>query len=346
MNGPRMNGSGANEGSTGGNRSWRRPGPVRGQRGVALITVLLVVVIATLLGTSMSTAQNLAIHRARNYLDQAQVRQYVGGGEELARQILFEDFAETPTKDHLLEVWASQELNYEYEDGEISLRIIDLQSRFNLNNLMIGGLQRERFTRLLSQLGVDAVFVDRIADWSDADQNTSNLGAEDYEYLGLERPYRTADQGFQDVSELRMVLDMDTESFARLEPYVPALPTTNVPLNVNTADFVMLQVLAPQINGEAVANALEQRVAVEGFNAVPELFAAMGTPPRTSTEGLGVQSGFFEINVTARYQDRFGYLRSVVQRNPADGGLRVLSRTFTRALPPLTTDVEQDAEDE
>ncbi len=316
-----------------------------GQRGVALITVLLVVVIATLLGVSMSTAQNLAIHRARNYLDQAQLRQYVIGGEELARQILYEDFSQAPTKDHLLEVWASQELTYEFEEGEIALQIVDLQSRFNLNNLLAGGLQRERFARLLSQLGVDAVFTDRILDWSDPDQNASNLGAEDYAYLGLDRPYRTANQGFQDVSELRMVLDMDKESFARLEPYVTALPAVDVPINVNTAELAMLQVLAPQISGDSVANALEQRIAVEGFNTVAELFAAMGTPPRTNNEGLGVQSGFFEINVTARYQERFGYLRSVVQRNPVDGSLRVLNRTFTRALPPLTPVEEEDTGD-
>lgn len=305
------------------------------QNGVALITVLLIVVIAVLLGVSMSTSQNLAIHRTRNYLDQAQLRQYVIGGEELARQILHEDFVESPTKDHLLEVWASQELNYEFEEGEIALRIVDLQSRFNLNNLLAGGLQRERFTRLLSNLGVDAVYTDRIVDWGDQDQNASGAGAEDYVYLGLDRPYRPGNQGFHDVSELRMVLDMDAETFGRLEPYVAALPAADVPLNVNTADVVMMQVLAPQLTTDVAANAIEQRLAAEGFNTVAEFYGAMGTPPRTSNEGLGVQSGFFEINVTARYQDRIGYLRSVVQRSPVDGSLRVLRRTFTRALPPL-----------
>jgi len=312
---------------------------------VALITILLIVVVAVLLGVSMSSAQNLAIHRTRYYLDQAQLRQYVIGGEELARQILFEDFLEAPTKDHLLEVWASQELTYEHEGGEIALRLVDLQSRFNLNNLLVGGLQRERFTRLLSNIGVDAVYADRIVDWGDPDQIASGAGAEDYAYLGLDRPYRAGNQGFHDVSELRMVLDMDAKTFSRLEPYVAALPAPDVALNVNTADILMLQVLAPQLTEDAAANAVEQRIAVEGFNTVGEFYAAMGTPARTSNEGLGVQSSFFEINVTAHYQERFGYLRSVVQRNPVDGSLRVLRRSFSRALPALVAPETEDSDE-
>lgn len=306
------------------------------ERGVALVTVLLIVVIAVLLGVSMSTAQNLAIHRTRNHLEQIQVRQYALGGEELARQILHEDFRDAPTKDHLTETWASPELNYEYDDGEIRLEIVDLQSRFNLNNL-VGeggrGLARDRFARLLALLGVDAVFVDRITDWADPDQNSLTMGAEDYDYLGLERPYRSANQPISDISELRMLLDMDPESFDRLAPYITALPIPDAAVNVNTAEPLVIQALVPNVTGDIIENVLVQRFESEGLNSVAEFYSALGTPPGTSQQGVGVQSAFFEINVTARYHERFGYLKSIVQRDPVDGSLRVIYRTFMRALP-------------
>ena len=65
-------------------------------RGVALISILLVVVIATVLGVKMTTEQHFSINRARNYFDQVKVHQYALGGEELARQILYKDFTDNP----------------------------------------------------------------------------------------------------------------------------------------------------------------------------------------------------------------------------------------------------------
>ena len=62
------------------------------QGGVALISVLLIVVIATVLGVAMTREQNYAITRARLFLEQTRVHQYALGGEELARQILHADF--------------------------------------------------------------------------------------------------------------------------------------------------------------------------------------------------------------------------------------------------------------
>ena len=69
------------------------------QQGVALITILLVVVIATILGVSMTTAQKFAISRARSFFDQGIVRQYAYGGEKLARQVLKAGFLGGPGGD-------------------------------------------------------------------------------------------------------------------------------------------------------------------------------------------------------------------------------------------------------
>jgi general secretion pathway protein K len=305
------------------------------QRGVALISVLLIVVIATILGVSMSREQNFAIIRARMFVEQSRVQQYALGGEELARQILFEDFVEAGDKDTLIEGWAGDDLRFEFEDGEVSLRIEDLQARFNLNALVDrpGGntVARGRFTNLLAMQGIDVMFVDRIIDWIDTNQNASPLGAEDFEYLGLEQPYRTSGQLLADVSELRLLLDMPPESIELLLRLVASLPDPNSNINVNTALPEVLQALAPDLSLDMAEAMVESRQDTEGYDNVQtflqdEAFAGQGIP----LQGLSVQSGYFQVTVVARYQERAGYLTSIIQRNPADGSLRVIYRDMMK----------------
>jgi general secretion pathway protein K len=308
---------------------------MRSQRGVALISVLLIVVIATILGVSMSREQNFAIIRARMFVEQSRVQQYALGGEELARQMLFEDFAEAGDKDTLIEGWAGDDLRFEFEDGEVSLRIEDLQGRFNLNALVDrpGGntVARGRFTNLLAMQGIDVMFVDRIIDWIDTNQNASPLGAEDFEYLGLEQPYRTSGQLLADVSELRLLLDMPAESIELLLRVVASLPDPNSNINVNTALPEVLQALAPNLSLDMAEAMVESRQGTEGYDNVQaflqdEALAGQSIP----LQGLSVQSGYFQVTVLARYQERAGYLTSIIQRNPADGSLRVIYRDMMK----------------
>jgi general secretion pathway protein K len=308
---------------------------MRSQRGVALISVLLIVVIATILGVSMSREQNFAIIRARMFVEQSRVQQYALGGEELARQILFEDFVEAGDKDTLVEGWAGDDLRFEFEDGQVSLRIEDLQGRFNLNALVDrpGGntVARGRFTNLLAMQGIDVMFVDRIIDWIDTNQNASPLGAEDFEYLGLEQPYRTSGQLLADVSELRLLLDMPPESIELLLRLVASLPDPNSNINVNTALPEVLQALAPDLSLDMAEAMVASRQDTEGYDNVQaflqdEALAGQSIP----LQGLSVQSSYFQVTVLARYQERAGYLTSIIQRNPADGSLRVIYRDMMK----------------
>jgi general secretion pathway protein K len=319
------------------------------QQGVALITVLLVVVIATVLGVSMATDQHFAINRARTFFDQGIVRQYALGGEELARQILHQDFIESPETDHLAENWAARDLRFEFEQGEIELLIEDLQGRVNVNTLLatVGSNRSSvnRFTSLFAELGVDAAYVDRITDWIDQDSGASALGAEDYEYLGLERPYRTANQPMVDVSELRLLFEMDAETFALVSPYIAAIPDVQTSVNVNTALPRVLQAIAPGLSLAGAESIVAGRNA-NGPYSTPGDFAAdeslsEDTARNIDTNGLSVQSSFFQVSVRARFQDRFGYLTSIIQRDPSDGTMRVIYRDQGKKILPFIAEADQ-----
>jgi general secretion pathway protein K len=369
-----------------GNRNFRE------QRGVALISILLVVVIATVLGVKMTTEQYFSIMRASNYFDQGKIRQYALGGEELARQLLYKDFTEQPQKDVLAEAWASRELKFDFEEGEIEILIEDLQGRFNLNSLISTGAQSTgagglnnptggqnsqqigaqqstgdvnqnqqgigaqggavasaqlamtRFRTLLNQQGLDPVFADRIKDWIDNNQDTTQLGAEDFDYLGLERPYRTSDSPMVDISELRLVLDLDSATYALLEPLVATLPTDVNLINVNTASSSVIQaIVGGGLTFEAAEALTLQRDEGEGFDSV-QLFlqdnslAGQGVSP----DGLSVQSSFFRVSIRARIGDRFSYLASVIHRNPNDGSMRVIFRDASKKIYPVIALLESD----
>ena len=156
------------------------------ESGVALISVLLLVVIVTVLSVSMIQNQNFAIHQIRNSYDFTQTNLYALGGEELARQILWQDFQDSPGIDHLNEEWAEKNHHFEFEGGEIAINIIDLQSKFNINSLILDGdfgrEARRRFGKLLLLSGLDTMYLDRLIDWMDDDGVTRALGAEDYDY--------------------------------------------------------------------------------------------------------------------------------------------------------------------
>lgn len=311
--------------------------------GVALITILLVVVIATVLGVSMTTDQHFAISRAQTFQSQSVVKQYALGGEELARQILYQDFLDAPEVDHLGESWAAENLKFDFEEGEIELKITDLQGSINVNSLLIEGgdarVAKSRVQTIFSEQGADPIFVDRIKDWIDEDNGVSGVGAEDFDYLGLDRPYRTANQKMVNVSELRLVLDMDRETFELISPYIAAVANPNVDININTASPIVLQAVAPGLDRSSAESITASRDNGTPYNSVEDFFA---DPAQNQTSannanltGLSVQSSFFQVSVRARFQDRFGYLTSVIQRDRTNGTLRVIYRDMSQKIQPF-----------
>lgn len=323
---------------------------IKKQQGVALITILLVVVIATVLSVAMVRDQNMTILRTRSFFTQSQAKQYALGGEELARQILWEDFDTGEKKDTLQEDWANQEMQFDFDEGEVRIQIEDMQGRLNVNSLASSGptgvQARVRFINLFSEIGIDQVYVDRIADWIDEDANVRQLGAEDFDYLGSDRPYRTSGQMMVDISELRLLLDMDREIYQRLLPYVTALPDPEVELNINTAGGAVLQSVSNNLRREAAEQLIAMRDEQEGFDSVTEFLQSPEVAGlRISAQGLGVQSAFFKVRITARFQERFSYLTSIVQRDPIDGSTRVIYRNNSNKILPIINTTDEVVED-
>ncbi|KGJ98108.1 type II secretion system minor pseudopilin GspK [Thalassotalea sp. ND16A] len=108
------------------------------QSGVALITVMLVVAVAVVLATKMSSALIFQIQRTDNLNSNQQAYWHAMGAEAFAKSVLTLSFKEKDDKEvtHLGQIWASGETSFPVDLGSISGEIKDMQACFNLNSLI------------------------------------------------------------------------------------------------------------------------------------------------------------------------------------------------------------------
>ena len=223
----------------------------RGQRGIAIITVLLVIALATITIASMTGRQQLLIQREKNESFVQQARSLAISGERFAAAVLYRDFKDGDREktDSLDDDWAQTLPPVPIDNAVIQGCIVDMQGKFNLNNMINieGDSQQvyvDQFGRLLQELNIDQSKVQAVVDWLDKDVNALTPdGAEDDYYSGLENPYRTANSSFVSISELQLVkgfgpsVEEEQADFESLLPHVSVLPIENgpTPVNVNTA---------------------------------------------------------------------------------------------------------------
>lgn len=108
------------------------------QRGVALITVMLVVALAVVIATQMNKEIIFQAKRSENLQSNQQAYWYAMGAEAFAISVLRLSFKDKEDQDvtHLEQIWASGESSFPVDLGEISGEITDMQACFNLNGLI------------------------------------------------------------------------------------------------------------------------------------------------------------------------------------------------------------------
>lgn len=302
----------------------------RNQRGVALLTVLLVLTLMSTLAVYMLEDQYLSVRRAGNQRDAEQAYQLVTGAEQWAARILQRDMQANAT-DHLNEPWYTLLPEIPVERGSLTSRVDDLQGRFNLNNLAAGRdpVWYPAFRRLLRLLQLDELLADAVVDWIDSDQNTLGIGgAEDPFYLSQEPTYRAGNRFLSDPGELIWVKGFDAEAIAKLAPYVATLPARNVRINVNTAPAAVLRVLGKDGLSESAAAQIISGRDDQGYQNVDEVLRN----PALAAQGdaveplLTVSSQYFQVFSQAEYGRFSLQLLSTIARLPQSQQVVLLER--------------------
>lgn len=302
------------------------------QKGVALITALLIVALATVITVELSTRLQLDIRRTSNIIASDQASLYLMEAEYWSRRILKDD-RKNNNYDHLDEDWAMEIPPLPVEGGSIQGKLSDLQACFNLNSLYQGGkvnaLAQDRFKRLMQKLstppGTD--LSQAIIDWIDADINTTVPdGAEDGYYLNLEWPYRSTNQAIQSLSELRLIKGFeDDQIIQETKDWLCAFGSA-ADINVNTAPVEVLESLAAGISttiaDDIVAN--RQNTPYETMNDF--LTTHKLSTIITNTNGLSVSSDYFLLETEANIGQARTLMYSIIQRDN-DGNTQVLARS-------------------
>lgn len=268
------------------------------QQGVALITVLLIVAMATTIATFMAQQQGFWQREYGNSRDRAQARRIAQAGVDWARAVLADDAANNRF-DHPREMWAMKLPPIPIEGGEVQGVIADQQGYFNLNNLVQSGSVSPgalaRFQRLLSSLGLPPEMAVALADWMDDDNLTMESGgAEDSYYLNLPKPYRAANRPLVELSELMWVQGFDAAAIKRLSGFVTVLPG-RTEVNVN---FASAEVLSAMVAGLVLQDARELVTWRKDhpFESVPQFMGKLpaGTEHAVLSE-LSVGSRYFLV---------------------------------------------------
>lgn len=308
----------------------------RRQAGVALILAMLVMALATAAVATMTARQQLDVRRTANLLNQDQAYLYALAVETWGERILQRD-RKKGNVDDLKENWAQLPPPIQVEGGSITGHIEDLESRFNLNDLLVDGVPSApdvaHFRSLLEELGLDPQLVQAVLDWLDPNEEARFPGgAEDPYYMGLSPPYRAANRPMVSPTELLLVAGFTPKIYARLAPFVTALPT-HTPINVDTAPAAVLRMLVPGLGADDAKALVQARDAQpyqtpDDFLGQPAVQVWLQRNPglaATLRKTISVSSDYFLIRSAVRIGRARVFLDSVVKR--VNGGETVIMRT-------------------
>ena len=227
-----------------------------GQQGMALLTILLLVVAITIVAGSMLANQKVMIREFELTKGQGQLREYALAGEAMATNLIAQD-SQVNQVDSLTEAWAKPLAEQTINQAKVSIKIDDDASRFNVNNLYRDGKVDDTalafFQALLQANGLSPNIAMAVLDWQDPDSDTrADGGAEAayYQSTGKKMAMAIANQPFISINELQHVRGMDSEALQKLAPYLTAVPYY-LPMNINTVKPELLSVL---VNSPAEAN--------------------------------------------------------------------------------------------
>ncbi|MCF4998055.1 general secretion pathway protein GspK [Pseudomonas syringae] len=270
------------------------------ERGMALISVLLVMSLALLITAGLLRSHRLLVQSTAQQLHGLQLRQQAVAAEAWALQRLQCAVRNRQTSAELIRDWPRSIAGFDHDDAATVIEIEDLAGRFNLNALLRQGqidpVTLERWARLLTLLDLPPLPLNQVGE-------------------------------LRDLSQLRLLPGIDRDVLTRLEPWAAILPP-EAALNINAAPALLLRAL--DIPGATAEALVRQRsttpwASVQGFTRDP-LLDGLGL----SSHGLGIDSRWFRLTVRTSRGSSALVLSTDVERDAKTHQLNVRQR---RLLP-------------
>ncbi|MFA8386243.1 MAG: general secretion pathway protein GspK [Pelagibaca sp.] len=275
------------------------------QSGVVLVNVLVVLAIAGGLLMLLVNTQDSSIARVSRRADASLLEQIALGAEASVIDALRRDLDNAPDVDHMNEAWALGVIQNEVQlpTGTFSVKITDLQSKFNINQLSTITAGTQEFARRLMS--------------------------------ALDQPPETADQIGRILNAIGPVKDLEAlkafgiseQAILALEPFVTALPIEGT-VNLNTVDPFLLGVM---MQNDSQANQLLRIRERQGSLSL-ETFRSIGA---LRPQNSGFTSNAYLADILAEAGVARLRMRTMIVRQN-DRGIKsvdILERRFVDGLP-------------
>ncbi|SLJ85019.1 type II secretion system minor pseudopilin GspK [Psychrobacter sp. DAB_AL43B] len=290
------------------------------QRGVALLTILLLVVSITVVAGAMLASQKIAIRRSGLLFDQNQLLQDINAGQQLAVTMIRAD-AKLNDTDSEQDIWAQPIPLYTLGLHSIGIEMRDEASRFNINNLYHNGavdaVALEVFQRLLTQLNLAPDIAIAVLDYQDADSEVY-LDGGDESTVYAQQSNNSADknlpnQSLVNIDQLQNVKGVNAEVLAALRPYITVVPYY-LPININTTSPVLLAALIDGATSQQMQTVVDLRAkqvfeSIDDIWQLPMLSALDEKQRKALTPLLAVDSQAFMALITATDNADIGQAR-------------------------------------
>jgi len=305
----------------------KRP-PIR-QRGVAVVTALLLTTLAVSIVASLFWQQQVQVRSMENQRLHFQTRWILRGGLDLVRLVLRQDYINNPRTTLADGIWATplaetrldqfierERVQNESFDATIAGQTYDAQSRYNLANLAVGRYvipaQVLVFQRLLQNLQLNPSLAQALAEQlARSQQQGAPIAGLQPVPAGDGRPMELVR-----VEDLLAISGFTPEAVEKLRDFVIVLPNL-AKVNVNTAPAEVLSALSDMSLNEAQSLVVSRKRApfptTEAFN---NYLANSGKKLQGKLEDLSVASSYFLVLSRVRLDRAQLVSWSLVRRDP------------------------------
>ncbi|MEX5546024.1 type II secretion system minor pseudopilin GspK [Pseudomonas pergaminensis] len=277
--------------------------PAAKQRGMAIISALLIAAVVAVLAGAMLTRQTVFTRSLEAEQLRIQGQWLLEGGLERSRQLLW-DARQKDVLTRLDQPWAL------VQRGAFEGRIEDEQGKFNLRNLVnrqqVDTEQLQRFERLCRLIGVDPAVSRRISQRVIA----SYVAPAKYPML-------------RNLDDLGGIEGLDAVVLQRMQAYISVLPGPTW-VNGNTASAEVLSAVVPQLSLSQAHGLVAERESGQWFINRGDFVNRLHLPQvAVESVQVGITSEWFRVQGQARREQRRVALDALLHR-PEDRQPRVI----------------------
>jgi general secretion pathway protein K len=312
------------------------------ERGVALLLALLILTLLVALILEFDAEARREYREAAAFRDNFKASMLTRAAVQAARAVLRQDFLHDKQTGEIFDgptdLWAMPIKNYAIGDGLLSAQIQDERGKLNLNDLAANAgdeIQKKarirRVERLFQLLQINPDLVDALVDWIDQDDNPQPAGAESLYYQSQKPAYRAANGALPALGDLSLVKGFTPDIIDKLSRYVTVYPQDGgAPVNINTADPLVIQALDPEIT-QSIATEIVQGRPFKKKEDLDRIgsFQSIGAKLRSVGTVYDVKSEYFSARLAITVNESTRTSLTVLQRdsNKGESAVKYL-RTF------------------